>query len=88
MLRRVLAYAQGVVSGKIVANKERIQCACGFLNDIRIREMGYTDEGCGFCNRHHRENVQASDKDETLDGTPLRGKPFLEPWRSLLYMAS
>lgn len=77
----VIDYAQGVISGRIVANRDRIKGAQRFLRmlsderyEVRTRDAEFVIgiiEG-SFC---HRQG-------EMLDGTPLRGKPFLlEPWQ-------
>ena len=72
----VLAYAEGVVSGKIVANKERIQCCKRFLDDIESGKWDIRTKDADFVigiiekTFKHRQG-------EALDGTPIRGKPFL-----------
>lgn len=80
----VLAYAEGVVSGKIVANKERIQCCKRFLDDIESGKWDIRTKDADFVidiiqkTFKHRQG-------EALDGTPLRGKPFLmEPWQKFI----
>ncbi|HHV63832.1 MAG TPA: terminase large subunit [Peptococcaceae bacterium] len=76
----VMEYAQGVVSGKIVANKERIQCCQRFLNDIESGKWEIRTRDADFVigiiekTFKHRQG-------QALDGIPLRGKPFiLQPW--------
>ena len=70
----VLAYAEGVVSGKIVANKERIQCCKRFLDDIESGKWDIRTKDADFVigiiekTFKHRQG-------EALDGT-VRGKPF------------
>ena len=77
----VIDYAEGVISGRIVANRDRIKGAQRFLRmltdaryEVRTHDAEFVIgiiEG-SFC---HRQG-------EMLDGTPLRGKPFLlEPWQ-------
>ena len=77
----VIDYAEGVISGRIIANRDRIKGAQRFLRmltderyEVRTRDAEFVIgiiEG-SFC---HRQG-------EMLDGTPLRGKPFLlEPWQ-------
>lgn len=76
----VLAYAQGVADGSIVANKERVTGCRRFLRmvesgkyDIRTEDADFV---IGFIETafKHREG-------ETMEGLSLRGKPFLlEPW--------
>lgn len=81
----VLAYANGLIDGTIVANKERIQAARRFLEmlecdryDVRTQDadlvIGIIETT--FC---HRQG-------ETLEGVPLRGKPFLlESWEKFVF---
>lgn len=83
----VLAYAEGVVSGKIVANKERIQCCKRFLDDIKSGKWDIRTQDADFVigiiesTFKHRQG-------EALDGTPLRGKPFLlAPWQKFIVYA-
>lgn len=83
----VLAYAQGIVNGAIIANKERIQGAQRFLDmvgsgkyEIRTKDADFVIGiiETAFC---HRQG-------ETLEGLPLRGKPFLlEPWEKFVIYA-
>jgi len=83
----VLEYAQGVVSGKILANKERIQCCKRFLDDIESGKWEVRTKDADFVidiiqkTFKHRQG-------EALDGTPLRGKPLLlEPWQKFVIYA-
>ena len=79
----ILAYAQGVANGSIRANKRRVKGCVRFLSmvesgkyDIRTKDADFV---IGVIERtfHHRQG-------EALDGTPMRGKPFLlEPWQKL-----
>lgn len=83
----VLAYANGLTDGSILANKERRQAGARFLDmvnsgkyDIRTKDadlvIGIIETT--FC---HRQG-------ETLEGLPLRGKPFLlEPWEKFCFYA-
>jgi phage terminase large subunit-like protein len=76
----VVAYAQGVVSGKIVAGLDRILGCQRFLTmvesgdyDVRTKDADFVI-GIIETSFKHRQG-------EMLDATPLRGKPFLlEPW--------
>ncbi len=72
----VLEYAQGVVSGKIVANKERIQACRRFLNDIESGKWEIRTRDADFVIGIIEKTFKHR-KGEALDGTPLRGKPFL-----------
>ena len=76
----VLGYAEGVVSGSIIANPERVQGCQRFLDmlccgryEVRTQDADFVIGiiETTFC---HRQG-------ETLDALPLEGKPFLlEPW--------
>lgn len=76
----VMVYAQGVVSGNIVANKERIKGCRRFLSDLESGKWDIRTKDADFVigiiekTFRHRQG-------QSLDGTPLRGKPFtLQPW--------
>lgn len=80
----VLEYAEGVVSRKIVANEERKQCCERFLNDIKSGKWDIHTKDADFVigiiesTFKHRQG-------QAIDGTPLRGKPFLlEPWQKFV----
>ena len=77
----VLAYAQGVVDGSIIAGEDRILGCQRFLNmvssgeyDIRAKDADFVISIIESTFKHRQG--------EKLDGTPLRGTPFLlEPWQ-------
>lgn len=76
----VWEYAQGLISGQIIANRERVLGAQRFVRmvesgkyDIRTADADFV---IGFIETAFRHR-----QGETLEGLPLRGKPFLlEPW--------
>jgi len=76
----VLQYARGVVDGSIVAGEDRILGCQRFLDmihspmfEVRTKDADFVI-GIIEATFKHRQG-------ETLDTTPLRGKPFLlEPW--------
>lgn len=76
----VLEYVNGIVSGKILAGKERIQGCKRFLQmidsgkyDVRTKDADFVI-GIIEATFRHRQG-------ENLAGEPMRGKPFLlEPW--------
>lgn len=78
--KEVLDYAQGVADGSILAGKDRQLAGQRFLDmaasgqyDIRTRDADFV---IGVIERTFRHR-----QGEALDGTPMRGKPFLlEPW--------
>lgn len=77
----VMAYVNGMIDGSIPANEDRILGAKRFVEmvssgryDLRYRDA---DLVIGLIEAMFRHR-----KGETLDGTPLAGKPFiLEPWQ-------
>lgn len=79
----VMAYVRGVTDGTIPANEDRILGCRRFLEflerddlEIRTRDADFVI-GIIEATYHHRQG-------EALDGSPMRGKPFLlEPWEKL-----
>ena len=76
----VMGYVNGIVSGKILAGKERIQGCKRFLQMIDSGEYDVRTKDADFvigiieATFRHRQG-------ENLAGEPMRGKPFLlEPW--------
>ena len=76
-----LGYAEGIRDGKIVANTERIQCVGRFFRDLENPEYEMDSKGPEFC-IGIIEKTLCHQQGEALDGTPMRGKPFiLQPWQ-------
>jgi phage terminase large subunit-like protein len=76
-----LGYAEGIRDGKIVANIERIQCVERFFRDLENPEYEMDSKGPEFC-IGIIEKTLCHQQGEALDGTPMRGKPFiLQPWQ-------
>lgn len=71
-----LDYAEGVRGGRIIANKERIQAAERFFRDLENPEYEISHAGPEFCIKII-ELTLCHQQGEKLDGTPLRGTPFL-----------
>lgn len=76
----VMTYAQGVVDGKIRAGKYRIKSCKRFLDDINSDKWEIRTKDADFVigiiekTFKHRQG-------QALNGTPMRGKPFLlQPW--------
>ena len=77
-------YAKGVVEGKIVANKYRVKGCQRFLDDMENQEFDFR--------LHDAETVImiiestfVHMQGQRLDGSPLRGEPFLlEPFHKLI----
>ena len=77
----VLAYAQGVISGDIIAGEDRVFGCKRFLDMIGTERFEVRTKDADFAigviekTFKHRQG-------EAIDGIPLRGKPFLlEPWQ-------
>ena len=76
-----LAYAEGIRDGTIVANLERKQCVERFFRDLDNPEYEMRPKGPEFC-IGIIERTLCHQQGEALDGTPMRGKPFLlQPWQ-------
>ena len=76
-----LGYAEGIRDGEIVANVERIQCVERFFRDLENPDYGMDSKGPEFC-IGIIEKTLCHQQGEALDGTPMRGKPFiLQPWQ-------
>lgn len=77
----VMAYARGVVDGSIIAGEDRVLGCKRFMDmvssgryDVRTKDADFVI-GIIETSFKHRQG-------EKLDGTPLRGTPFLlEPWQ-------
>lgn len=76
-----LGYAEGIRDGKIVANVERKQCVERFFRDLKNPDYEMDSKGPEFC-IGIIEKTLCHQQGEALDGTPMRGKPFiLQPWQ-------
>ena len=76
-----LGYAEGIRDGKIVANVERKQCVERFFRDLENPDYEMDSKGPEFC-IGIIEKTLCHQQGEALDGTPMRGKPFiLQPWQ-------
>lgn len=71
-----LAYAEGIRDGTIVANMERKQCVERFFRDLENPAYEIRPKGPEFC-IGIIEKTLCHQQGEALDGTPMRGKPFL-----------
>ena len=76
-----LDYAEGIRNGSIIANIERKQCVERFFRDLENPEYEMRPKGPEFC-IGIIEKTLCHQQGEALDGTPMRGKPFLlQPWQ-------
>jgi len=80
----VMEYARSIVEGKKIAGKELVQAAQRFLDDLENPEYELRTKDPEFVIQII-ERTFVHDKGEAIDGTPLRGKPFLlEPWQKFI----
>ena len=80
----VMEYAKSIVEGRKVACKELIQGCERFLDDIDSKVYDFNPADAEFV-IEIIEDTFVHEKGERLDGTPLRGKPFLlEPWQKFI----
>lgn len=80
----VLDYAEGIRSGRIVANEERIQAVERFYRDLENPAYYINPKGPDFCIQIIEKTI-CHQQGEKLDGTPLRGTPFLlEPFHKFI----
>lgn len=74
--QEVFGYVNGVISGEIVANKYRIKACERFLKDLKNPKYDFEPSQAEFV-IGIIENTICHQQGEKLDGTPLRGEPFL-----------
>ena len=80
----VLEYAESIRDGKKVACKELRQAVDRFFADLDNGEYDFAPKGPEFCIQII-EKTLCHQQGEKLDGTPLRGKPFLlEPFHKFI----
>lgn len=80
----VLEYAHSIISGKKIAGKEIIQACQRFLDDLNNAAYEFKTKDAEFVIQVI-EKTFVHDKGERLDGSPLRGEPFiLEPWQKFI----
>lgn len=80
----VMEYAQNAVAGKLIEGKEIVQACQRFLDDLENDAYDFRTKDAEFV-INIIEKTFVHDKGERLDGTPLRGEPFLlEPWQKFI----
>lgn len=72
----VMEYVNSIVEGRKRANKERKQACERFLQDLEDPRWDFDPTDAEFCIRII-EKTFVHAQGEALDGTPMRGKPFL-----------
>lgn len=82
--KTVIQYAKSIQDGTKVACKEQKQAAERFLRDIENPAYEIDHKAAGFC-IGIIEKTLCHQQGEMLDGTPLRGTPFiLLPWQKFI----
>ena len=80
----VMEYANSIVEGRKIACREQIQGCQRFLNDLKNPDYEFKTKDAEFV-IYIIENTFVHMQGEMLDGTPLRGKPFLlEPFHKVI----
>lgn len=80
----VLQYAEGIRDGTITANEARRQAAERFLRDLENPAYDVRHAGPEFCIQII-EKTLCHQQGEAIDGTPLRGTPFLlQAWEKFI----
>lgn len=80
----VMEYAKSIVEGRKIAGKEIIQACQRFLDDLNNQKYDFNPKDAEFV-IGIIEKTFVHDQGEKLDGTPLRGEPFLlESWQKFI----
>ncbi len=80
----VMEYVENILNGKKVACKETIQACKRFKKDLKNPVYDFNPKDAEFVIQII-EKTFVHDKGQRLDGTPLRGEPFLlEPWQKFI----
>lgn len=80
----VMDYVNSIVNGTKVACKELKQACNRFLEDLENKAYDFSCKEAEFVIQII-EKTFVHDQGEKLDGTPLRGEPFLlEPWQKFI----
>lgn len=72
----VITYAEGIVSGRILANAYRVKGCQRFLDDLENPAYDFRPRDAEFCIGIIEKTI-CHQQGERMDGTPLRGSPFL-----------
>ncbi|MFY0758739.1 terminase large subunit [Metabacillus dongyingensis] len=79
-----MEYAQSVVSLDKLGGKEIIQMCQRFIDDLNNPDYEFSPKDAEFV-INVIEKTFVHDKGERLDGSPLKGEPFiLEPWQKFI----
>ena len=74
--QEVLGYAEGIRDGTIIANKYRKLAVERFFRDLEDPRYEMKPDDADFC-INIIESTICHQQGEAIDGTPMRGKPFL-----------
>ena len=72
----VMTYAEKLASGKTKANKYRVKAAKRFLKDLKNPKYELKTKDADFCITIIETTI-CHFQGEKIDGTPLKGTPFL-----------
>lgn len=79
-----MEYAQSITDGIKLAGEEIVQSASRFLSDLDNKSYDFRPKDAEFVIQII-EKTFVHDQGERLDGSPLRGEPFiLEPWQKFI----
>lgn len=80
----VMEYANSIIEGRKVANKETIQACKRFLRDLENQAYDFNPKDAEFV-IGIIEKTFVHQKGEDMEGYPLRGRPFLlQPWQKFV----
>ncbi|BFH59443.1 terminase large subunit [Paenibacillus azoreducens] len=80
----VMEYANSIIEGRKVANKEIIQACKRFLRDLENQAYDFNPKDAEFV-IGIIEKTFVHQKGEDMEGYPLRGRPFLlQPWQKFI----
>lgn len=80
----VMEYAQSVIDGKKIAGDYIIKSCQRFIDDLENDDYDFRTKDADFVIGIIEKTI-VHDQGERLDGTPLRGEPFLlEPWQKFI----
>lgn len=79
-----MEYVQAVVTQKKLASREIVQACQRYLEDLENKAYDFRTRDAEFVIQIIEKTI-VHDQGERLDGSPLRGEPFiLEPWQKFI----
>jgi len=80
----VMEYANSIIEGRKVANKEQIEGCQRFLNDLDNEDYDFNPKDAEFVIGIIQDTF-VHEKGESMEGYPLRNTPFLlQPWQKFV----